>query len=231
MISFLVNLPTWQIIRVTGIVSYILLTLGVALGIAYGLPLWPRKMKTVLYKIHSFATISGTALGLLHGAVTVIDTYVPYTWRELLVPFTAHYDPVLSGLGTLCGYAMLLVILTTDLRNLLKRRVWLAFHLLSYPIFAMAAIHGFFMGTDSRFPGIRLLYLASIVLVVLMSLLRSAFGPAGGMRVSRQAPLSRNTPVTQPSRPGQPEPELVSPGNASRRSERFRDTRHAPPRG
>jgi predicted ferric reductase len=178
LVSFVLSLPTWPIIRVLGIMSFILLTVGICLGITYGMPFWSRSTKGTLYKIHSIATISGTALGLLHGVVTVIDTYVTFSWKEVLIPFTAQYSPILSGLGTLCGYGMLIVILTTDLRNKIKRKVWLALHMLSYPIFIMALIHGFFIGTDSSLPGIRMMYTGSIILVLALTAIRSAMPPA-----------------------------------------------------
>ncbi|WP_052702819.1 ferric reductase-like transmembrane domain-containing protein [Paenibacillus beijingensis] len=207
MISFFVDLPTWLIIRIAGIATYVLLTVGIVLGMSYSLPLWSKKTKVSLYKAHSFTTISGMALGLLHGVFTVIDAYVPYTWSELLIPFTAHYEPVLSGLGTLSAYAMLTVILTTDLRNKLKRKVWLALHMLSYPIFIMSTIHGFFMGTDSKLPGIRIMYLAAILLVLGLTAVRAAIKPA-------KKTAAAKTPL---------QPEIISPGNTRALSKRFQD--------
>ncbi|QHW32427.1 ferric reductase [Paenibacillus rhizovicinus] len=174
MIDLLLRLPTWEIIRVAGIASFCLLTVGMALGISYNFAIWPRGSKRRLYRWHSFCTIAGTAIGLLHGMTTIIDTYVPYTWKDLLIPFSSAYAPAWSGLGSLSGYGMLLVILTTDLRNKLKRPLWLLFHLLSYPIYMMALLHGFFLGSDSDLPGIRLLYAASVIFLLGLTAARGA---------------------------------------------------------
>jgi len=172
MMEWIVGLPLWQMIRYLGIASYVLLAAGICLGIAYSFPVWKGVRKAQLYKLHTFCTIGGTALGLLHGVITVIDTYLPYSWTEVLVPFAAKQHPVLNGLGTLAGYGMLLVILTSDLRNKIGKRVWKLVHFLSYPIFVIAFVHGYFLGTDTALTGIRWMYLLSFAAVVLLTVLR-----------------------------------------------------------
>ncbi|BBH23723.1 hypothetical protein Back11_50680 [Paenibacillus baekrokdamisoli] len=174
MISFLLHLPTWPLIRIIGILSFLFLTVGISLGISYSFSFWTRQTKRRVYQIHSFSTITGAALGMLHGLITIIDTYAPYSWRDLLIPFSASYSPTLSGLGTLSSYGMLVVILTTDLRNKIKRGLWLLFHMLSYPIYIMALIHSFFMGTDSSLPLVRVMYVLSIMVVLGLTAARFA---------------------------------------------------------
>ncbi|AZN39729.1 ferric reductase-like transmembrane domain-containing protein [Paenibacillus albus] len=171
--SFFVNLPTWPIIRTLGVASYVMIALGICLGILYSFPQWSRESKADIYKLHSFLTISGTAVGLLHGVFTVIDTYMPFSWMELLVPFAAQNHPVLNGLGILAAYGMLIVILTTDLRNKLKKKLWFLIHLSSYPIFVMAFLHGYLLGTDTQLPAIRLVYIVSAVAVLLLTIARA----------------------------------------------------------
>lgn len=177
MVTFILNLPTWMMIRVIGIASFLSLTAGISLGITYSFPFWGRITKKNLYRMHSYATIAGTSLGLLHGVITIIDTYTPYSWSDLLIPFSAPFSPALSGFGTISGYGLLLVILTTDLRNKLKRRVWLMLHMLSYPIYIMALVHSFFLGTDSSLPAIRFMYLFSMVLILGLTAARFAMHP------------------------------------------------------
>jgi sulfoxide reductase heme-binding subunit YedZ len=172
MISSILHLPLWQIIRSTGVIAYLFLTLGMCLGILYSFPIWKGKTKANLYKWHTVGTISGTAVGLLHGITTVIDTYVPFSWQEVLIPFAARTDPVWNGLGTLAGYGMLFVILTTDLRNKIGKKVWLTLHMLSYPVFVMSLLHGYFAGSDSAQPGIRFMYVMSIILILSLTIMR-----------------------------------------------------------
>jgi sulfoxide reductase heme-binding subunit YedZ len=178
MIEFIANLPIWQMIRYLGIASYILLAIGICLGISYSLPRWNGKSKAKLHKWHTGSTIAGTGLGLLHGFITVIDQYTPFNWTEVLIPFTAVQAPFLNGIGTLSGYGMLIVILSSDLRNKIKRKAWIMIHLLSYPIFIMAFIHGYFLGTDTGIAGIRWIYFLTIASVVVLTAIRFVIVPS-----------------------------------------------------
>ncbi|MGG1516972.1 ferric reductase [Paenibacillus oryzisoli] len=172
MLQTIINLPMWQFIRSFGIVSYLFLTIGICLGISYSMPILPGTWKKHMYKLHNFFTLAGTGIGLLHGIITVIDTYMPYTWSEVLIPFTSKSHPVLNGFGTLSGYLMLLVIFTTDLRNKLKKSVWFVLHLMAYPAFFMAFIHGYYLGTDTNHPAVHTMYLVTIAAVLSVSVLR-----------------------------------------------------------
>ncbi|WP_248928121.1 ferric reductase-like transmembrane domain-containing protein [Paenibacillus hamazuiensis] len=188
MIQWIVHLPLWQIIRSLGIVSYVLLAAGICLGILYSFPVWQGRTKAQLFKLHTFFTVAGTGIGLLHGMVTVIDTYMPFSWSEVLIPFAAKHDPVLTGLGTLAGYGLLVLIFTSDIRHKLKKPLWYAIHLLSYPILAISFIHGYFEGTDTASLGIRWMYVLSMGAVVLLTILRAMMrSEGGGGLAARQA--------------------------------------------
>ncbi|MBB3110710.1 DMSO/TMAO reductase YedYZ heme-binding membrane subunit [Paenibacillus phyllosphaerae] len=173
MIAAILELPLWQAMRTMGMISFLAITAGVCLGIIYSMPVWSGAVKKKLYKIHSTLTIGGAAIGMLHGMISVIDTYTPFTWSEVLIPFTADYHPVLSGLGTLSGYLLLIVILTTDLRGKLGRKLWMTLHLLAYPAFIMSLVHGFFLGTDSSNPYIQWIYAVALSAVLLTTLVRA----------------------------------------------------------
>jgi methionine sulfoxide reductase heme-binding subunit len=179
MIQFLLGLPTWQMIRVFGVVSFLLLAAGMCLGVLYSYPLWTGKAKAGLYKWHTRCTNAGMVIGLLHGVITVIDTYMPFSWREVLIPFAAQNHTILNGLGTLAGYGTLVLVFTSDFRHKIGKKIWLAIHLMSYPVFAASLIHGFFEGTDSGLPGIRWMYLVSLGALVLLTVVRS-FIRSGG---------------------------------------------------
>lgn len=172
MLQTIINLPIWQIIRSLGIVSYLFLAIGICLGISYRMPILPATWKKNMYKLHNYFTLAGTGIGLLHGVITVIDVYMPYTWGEVLIPFTSRQHPILNGLGTISGYLMLIVIFTTDLRNKLKKSVWFVLHLLAYPSFFMAFIHGYYLGTDTSNFAVHAMYLVTIAAVLGVSVIR-----------------------------------------------------------
>ena len=150
MAQFIMGLPLWQVIRSLGVLAYILITIGISLGLVYTFPGWNPDRKADVYELHTFFTNTGMILGVLHGIITVIDPYMPFSWSEVFIPFTAQHAPFLNGLGTLAAYGMLLVIFTSDIRHKIAIKVWHWVHLLSYPVFVMSFIHGYFVGTDTR---------------------------------------------------------------------------------
>lgn len=189
MIQWIVDWPVWQIIRVTGIVSFICLSLGIALGIMYSYPVWSAKGKVKLYKLHQFFNHAGIGLMLLHAVFPVISTYMPFSWKEVLLPFAAQHEPVLNGLGTLAVYGLLIVLLSTDLRNTIGKKLWHMLHLLSYPIFILVAVHGFFLGSDSAMVAIRWIYIGSFILVGLLTIGRLMFLSSPGAAAKKEKRL------------------------------------------
>ncbi|MEV5029807.1 ferric reductase [Paenibacillus sp. LPE1-1-1.1] len=168
MTDWIIGLPTWQLTRILGICAYLLLFAGMAFGILYGYPFVKGKRKPSVYKTHMRLTNGGSLLALLHAAVLVIDTYTPFEWKEILVPFMAHEHPVLYGMGTLSLYGLILLLLTSDFRQKLSKGVWLTIHMLAYPIFMMAMAHGFFAGTDSQLPAIKWMYGATFAITLML---------------------------------------------------------------
>ncbi len=203
MVQFLIHLPTWNMVRLFGMISYLLLFAGISLGMIYGFPGWKGRTKARLFKIHTFCTNSGTLFALLHAIVLVIDTFMPFTWKEILIPFHAANSPFLNGIGTLAAYGMLLLIFTSDIRNKLKKAVWFRIHLLSYPIFILALIHGLFLGTDSSDSNVRYMYLFTFLFVLLLVILRSinrAFASEGQTAAPANRSSSRNSTAVQRKR-------------------------------
>lgn len=172
MIDLILNLPLWQMIRFLGIGAYILITIGICSGIISSMPGLNPAIKGKLLKSHRSTTNWGMVIGLLHGVITVIDPYMPFSWSEILIPFNAQDSPFLNGLGTLSAFGLLLLVFTSDFRQKLSNKVWHALHILSYPTFFMTFLHGFFLGTDTKIPEIRMIYFISMGAVVSLGFIR-----------------------------------------------------------
>lgn len=179
MIGFISNLPIWELIRLSGFLSYLLLLFGISLGILYSYPFSKGKIKKRIFGTHKLMTNTGTALALLHGILPVISPYMPFTWTEVLVPFAAHNHRILIGIGTLAAYGLLLLLFTTDIRQKLGRKLWYLTHLLSYPMFIIVWVHGYFLGTDTGLLGMRWMYLLSLLLLALLTIGRGLFAKPG----------------------------------------------------
>lgn len=139
---------TWEMIRAAGIVSYVLFWFGACAGILYSEKIFVKK-RALLFMFHQSSGWFAFLFALLHGGLLLIDTYMPYGVTELLIPFTAKNETILSGFGTIALSVLFIVLISSDLMKKLSKKAWKAVHLLTIPTFIVMSIHGFFIGTDS----------------------------------------------------------------------------------
>lgn len=172
MMDFLLDLPSWTITRVAGLLSYYLLFAGVMLGIVYGMPNVKGKWKKRIYDWHARTQGAGILFAIAHAIILSIDTYSPFTWGQLLIPFSYPEHRIAYGLGSLSLYGLLLILLSTDFKSLLSRKTWLVLHMSAYPVFFLALIHGLISGTDTKNPLIYWSYIGTAAAIVLVTFLR-----------------------------------------------------------
>ena len=93
----------WYLTRGTGMVSLVLLTLTVALGIAevarYASPRLPR---FVLAALHKNVSLLAVAFLAVHILTAVADSFAPINLLDAFIPFVGTYRPIWLGLGTRC---------------------------------------------------------------------------------------------------------------------------------
>jgi predicted ferric reductase len=138
----------WYATRAAGIVSLILLTgvmcLGVVTAVRWQRPGWPRFLSAEVHR--SIALLSLVFLAL-HISIAVLD---PYTSLGLaaLIPFASGYRTVWLGLGPVAVYLLIAVIVTSLIRERLGHRAWRLVHWATYAAWPVALLHGFGTGTD-----------------------------------------------------------------------------------
>ncbi len=181
----------WHMTRAVGTVAYVLLTGAVA----WGLILSSRIAKDltpapVTLEMHSSLSWIALGLGAYHGFLFLLDGYYHFTVASLLVPFTAPYRPLPTGLGTLGLYLMLLTSISFSWRSWIGQRGWRLLHLLTLPAYALVTLHGLLSGTDSAAPGMRLLYGGSVLLVLFLVNYRLLAGRKQGRAARAAAPIA-----------------------------------------
>ena len=101
---------TWIVARAAGFTAYGLLTGSVVLGLALGLrwrsPRWPRWATT---ELHRFVTLLTLIFLGLHIVALALDDYMRFGLVELLVPFANPYRPLWTGLGVVAAWLALAV--------------------------------------------------------------------------------------------------------------------------
>lgn len=160
-------------IRVLGILAFLLLFLGICVGIVLGMPLWRGKKSSRdrWISIHFYLNSGCIFLAALHPMLLIADTE-PFTWLQILVPFTAPHEPFLYGLGTLTFYGFLFLTITADIRRLLPAKVWHSIHLLSYLLFLAAMAHGILGGSDAGNPLIFMMYVSTFLIVLVLMIIQ-----------------------------------------------------------
>jgi predicted ferric reductase len=153
------NTAFWYASRATGIVSLLLLTAVLVLGILVNrqgrLPGLPRFAVTDLHRNLSLLSVAFIAVHIL---TAVADTYVHIPLLSAVVPFASGYERLWLGLGAISLDLMAAMIVTSLLRGRLNRVVWKAVHLLAYASWPIAFAHS--LGSSKDLQQGRLLVLA-----------------------------------------------------------------------
>jgi sulfoxide reductase heme-binding subunit YedZ len=185
----------WYTTRATGIVSLVLLTGTVALGIVgtarAASERWPRIVTAGLHK--NLALTSAAMVGV-HVVTTVLDPFAAIGLVSAVVPFSSAYRPFWLSLGTVAFDLLLAVLVTSLLRDRLSHRSWQAVHLLVYACWPIALWHGLGTGTDTKLPLVLVIDVACVVAVAAavwwrLSLTEHPLGRLTGMLALAVLPL------------------------------------------
>jgi sulfoxide reductase heme-binding subunit YedZ len=157
----------WYLTRATGLVSLLLLTASVALGITevtrWASPRLPRFLIAALHKNISLLVVVFLAV---HIVTAVADSFAPIGWLDVVVPFHSPYRPVWLGLGAVAFDLLAALVVTSLLRNRLGYRTWRAVHWMSYACWPVAFLHDLGTGTDTHVRWSLLFSLACLAAVV-----------------------------------------------------------------
>jgi methionine sulfoxide reductase heme-binding subunit len=169
--------PFWFLTRGTGVISLLLLTLTVALGIANVRRTQIGEMpRFVLDSIHRTAALLAVSFVGVHIVTTLLDGFAPITLLDTVIPFTSAYRPVWLGLGAVAFDLLLAVIITSLLRRRLGYGAWRAIHWLAYASWPVALIHGLGTGTDAKTHWMLLLTAGCVAVVLAAVVVRVSDG-------------------------------------------------------
>lgn len=157
----------WYASRGSGVVSLVLLTLVLVLGVLTrgGRPL-PGLPRFAVAGLHRNAALLSVVFLLAHIGTAILDSYVNLSWTAALVPFVAGYQPFRTGLGAIALDLILALVATSLLRDRIGARTWKALHWTAYLVWPVALLHGFTSGTDLRHGGLLWLTVGCVLLVV-----------------------------------------------------------------
>ena len=141
----------WYATRATGLVTLLLLTVSVLLGVItagrFVSEKWPRFLTVGLHRRLSLLVLVFLAL---HIGTTVVDTYTSIPAAAAVVPFASSYQAPWLGLGAVAVDLLVAIMVTSLLRGRLGFRAWRRIHWLAYACWPVALVHGLGTGTDRK---------------------------------------------------------------------------------
>jgi sulfoxide reductase heme-binding subunit YedZ len=157
----------WYATRATGLVSLLLLTASVLLGLLtagrFATDRWPRFLTQGLHRNVSLLVLVFLAI---HVATNVIDTFVSIPVTAVFIPFAGSYKQPWLALGTIACDLLVALVATSLARNRLGHRSWRRVHWLAYACWPVALAHGLGIGTDRRTAVVLVLTVACIASVL-----------------------------------------------------------------
>jgi sulfoxide reductase heme-binding subunit YedZ len=163
----------WYAARASGVAAHLVLTLTVSLGLAMGGKAqsrrWPR---FAVEDVHRFGgLLVGSLLGV-HVLTIAADSFLPFSVGQLVIPFTAVYRPLWTGLGICAAELLVALAITNHYRKRMPYRVWRTMHYANFAVWGLASLHGMLSGTDRSTLWLALIYALSIGAVASLLLWR-----------------------------------------------------------
>ncbi len=166
----------WYLARGTGVVSLLLLTASVVLGVMGSVrfaaaPRWPR---FAVDTVHRDISLLVLAVLLVHIVTSVLDSFAPIKLTDAIIPLASSYRPLWMGLGALAFDLLIALALTSMLRRRIGYRTWRWVHWLAYVSWPVAVLHGLGTGSDVKSLWLLALTVACVVAVLAAVLARVA---------------------------------------------------------
>jgi DMSO/TMAO reductase YedYZ heme-binding membrane subunit len=172
----------WYLTRGSGVVTLLLLTGSLCLGVAGKARLGGAGVPRFgIADLHRNLTLLAIAFLGIHVATTVADTYTPIGIKDAFIPFASSYRPFWLGLGALACDLLLALVVTSLLRVRIGLHLWRRVHWLAYACWPVALFHALGTGSDPRTGWLRALAIISVgaVLAALALRLLTADGDRG----------------------------------------------------
>lgn len=194
-------MTTWIALRAAGIGAYLMLFLSVTWGlVSTTAPLGTRVSKRSAALVHQFMATCGLVLLALHLGGLLVDTFVPFSAADLVLPLRSTYRPVAVAIGVVAMYLLVFVTVASWLRKPIGTRWWRRTHLLAVPTFTLAMLHGVFAGSDTTRPVMWWTYVATGLIVVFLVVLRAlTVGLRPERRPAPQHATARGRTVRDPA--------------------------------
>jgi sulfoxide reductase heme-binding subunit YedZ len=180
----------WYFGRGFGVSALVLFSLVVILGIVTRsgrpLPGLPRLAVTTVHRTTSLAAL--LFLGL-HVLTLLLDPFSKLRVLDVVLPFLAAYRPLWQGLGTLALDLVVVLVVSSLVRERIGLGAWRVLHWVAYLCWPFAIAHAVGIGTDGRTG-----WLLGVVAACVLAVLAAVGWRVAGRRFAPPAPPARVAP-------------------------------------
>jgi DMSO/TMAO reductase YedYZ heme-binding membrane subunit len=190
----------WYTTRATGMVTLLLFTVVVALGVLVS----TRVGGTVIGRfevneLHRSLSIVAMVFLVIHILTTVLDSYVSTGWLSPIIPLVSHYRRVGVALGAVAFDLMVAVWISSLLKTRVKNTSWRFIHWFSWLAVASAILHAFLTGTDTKNGAGLAVVIACAAVIAMSALWRVVARPTRAAGRTALSPLAVAGPELDPT--------------------------------
>lgn len=159
----------WEMIRASGLIAYVLLSVSMIVGIGVRVRAldWLMRRAWVLEGHQTFSVLA-LAFTAAHIGFTLFNRHAPFSFIDVLVPFSSGWRPVAMSLGIIGFYLIALLTFSSWLRPVIGQKTWRTIHYSGFAAWIMALGHSVFSGSDTGEAWVQWLYLTSAAAVILL---------------------------------------------------------------
>jgi predicted ferric reductase len=167
----------WYLSRATALVGFLLLYLPIFLGVSIRLPFLQKIIKPAYsVKIHGWISFQALFFAFIHSIALLFDRFISFDLVNIFIPFLnlpdsavgSGIEPMYLNLGIIGFYLMLVLVLTSYLRNIVGRRFWRLIHFANIILYVFVVLHALALGTDMKNPLIRNIFIAANVFLAVL---------------------------------------------------------------
>ena len=159
----------WYMSRASALLGYLLLWASTVWGLLLSTKIAKSVLSPVLtFSVHEFLSLLGLGFAAFHAFILLGDRYIAFTLRDILLPFSAGFEPLWVGVGTLSLYLYALITFSFYIRKKIGQQTWRTLHYLTFGLYGMVVAHSLLLGTDSGSTAMQGMYLASAASVLFL---------------------------------------------------------------
>lgn len=166
----------WYIARATGLEAYLILFFVTVMGVG----IYTKKLYWIIRSedaliLHKHLSVFAGLLLVVHIVSLMLDSYIKFRWYEVFLPFASHFKNAYVALGIIGFYIFLVILISSLFFRARFPRQWRTLHYLTYPLFFIGLIHGVFIGTDTQYVSIQIMYWITGSIGVALTVYRIAY--------------------------------------------------------